>query len=190
MDRTIVQHLQNPIRHPLGDSLTCYKVYNPPPPRDPRCGQTALAAAQSELSPEEREAALWEDDAIEDLDAANGFWDGDYGSDSSDSDYRDTTPPPRAHDAEAGGSSSAQSDPAPAQAPFAPPEPTTTDLMKMMLNMQAQFNKRVLKLQEEAAAREECNTATLHAIQQRQDQMNLAMMRDRESTTLLIEHLF
>jgi len=86
------------------------------------------------------------------LDAINGFWDGDYGSDSSDSDYTVTAPPPRAIDAEAGGSSSAQPDPAPAQAPVAPAVPTTADLMQMMINIHTQFNERMLKLQEEATA--------------------------------------
>ena len=35
LDRTIVQHLQNPVRHPLADNPTFYKVYNPPSSRDP-----------------------------------------------------------------------------------------------------------------------------------------------------------
>ena len=135
-------------------------------------GQRALLAAQSELSPEEREATQREDDAIEDLDAINGFWDGDYGSDSSDSDYIVTTPPPRANDAEAGGSNSAQPDPAAAQAPVSPAAPTTTDLMQMMINMQTQFNERMLKLQEEAVVREECNMFVIHAIQQQQERTN------------------
>ena len=56
LDRTIVHHLQNPVRHPPADSPTCYKVYDPPSSKDPRRGQRALLAAQSELSPEEREA--------------------------------------------------------------------------------------------------------------------------------------
>jgi len=73
LDRTIVHHLQNPVRHPPADSPTCYKVYDPPSSKDPRRGQRALVAAQSELSPKEREAAQHEDDAIEDLDAVNGF---------------------------------------------------------------------------------------------------------------------
>ena len=156
--------MQNPVRHPLVESPTFYKVYNSPSSKDPCHGQRALLAAQSELSPEEREATQREDDAIEDLDAINGFWDGDYGSDSSDSDYTVTASPPRAIDAEAGGSSSAQPDPAPAQAPVAPAVPTTADLMQMMINMQTQFNKRMLKQQEEAAAREERNMSLIHAI--------------------------
>ena len=190
LDRTIVQHLQNPVRHPLEESPTFYKVYNPLSSRDPRHGQRALLAAQSELSPEEREATQWEDDAIEDLDAINGFWDGDYGSDSSDSDYTVTTPPPRANDAEVGGSSSAQPDPAAAQAPVSPAAPTTTDLMQMMINMQTQFNDRMLKLQEEAAAREERNMTVIHAIQQQQERTKQAMARDRESAALMFERLW
>ena len=39
LDRTIVQHLQNLVRHPLADSPTFYKVYNPPSSRDTRRGQ-------------------------------------------------------------------------------------------------------------------------------------------------------
>ena len=58
LDRTIVQHLQNPVRHPLADSPTFYKVYNPPSSKDPRRGQKALVAALSELTPEEREVAM------------------------------------------------------------------------------------------------------------------------------------
>ena len=73
MDRSIVQNFQTPPRHGLADSPTCYKVYDPPSSKDPRRGQRALVAAQSELSPKEREAAQHEDDAIEDLDAVNGF---------------------------------------------------------------------------------------------------------------------
>jgi len=61
--------------------------------------------------------------------------------------------------------------------------------MHMMINMQTQFNERMLKLQEEAAAKEERNTAMFYAIRQQQDQMNLAMARDRESTTLMFERL-
>ena len=131
------------------------------------------------MSPEEREATQRDDDAIEDLDARNGFWDSDYGSDSSDSYYIVTAPPPRANDVEAGGSSSAQPDPAPAQAPVAPAASTTTDLMQMMINMQTQFNDRMLKLQEEAVAREERNMIMIHAIQQQQERMNQAMARER-----------
>ena len=80
------------------------------------------------------------------MDAINGFWDGDYGFDSSDSDYIVIAPPPRDNDAEACGSSSAQPDPAPAQVPVSPAAPTTADLMQMMINMQTQFNERMLKL--------------------------------------------
>jgi len=45
LDRTIVQHLQNPVCHPLADSPTFYKVYNLPSSRDRRRGQRALLAA-------------------------------------------------------------------------------------------------------------------------------------------------
>ena len=155
LDRAIVQHLQNPPRHGLADSATCYKVYNPPTPSDPRRGQRALVAAQSELSPKEREAAQHEDDAIEDLDAAQGLWDEDYGSDSSDSDYTVPATPSRAHDAEARVSSSALADLAMTQ---------TAELMKMMITMQSQFNQSMMKMQEEAAKREERTSQLFHAI--------------------------
>ena len=97
------------------------------------------------------------DDAIEDLDAAQGLWDEDYGSDSSESDYTVLATPSRAHDAEASVSSSAQADPATTQ---------TAELMKMMIAMQSQFNQSMLKMQEEAAKREERNSQVFHAIQQ------------------------
>ena len=77
MNRAIVQHFQTSPRHGLADSATYYKVYNPPTPSDPRHGQGALVAALSELTPEEREAAMLQDDVIEDLDAAQGLWDED-----------------------------------------------------------------------------------------------------------------
>ena len=112
----------------LADNATCFMVYNLPTPSDPRHGQGALVAALSELTPEEREAAVHHDDAIEDLDAAQGLWDEDYGSDSSDSDYTVPATPSRAHDAEASVSSSAQADLATTQ---------TAKLMKMMLVMQS-----------------------------------------------------
>ena len=73
LDRAIVQHLQNPPRHGLADSATCYKVYNPPTPSDPRRGQRALVAALSELTSEAREADMQQDDAIENMDAAQGL---------------------------------------------------------------------------------------------------------------------
>ena len=44
--------------------------------------------------------------------------------------------------------------------------------MQMMINMQTQFNERMLKLQEEAAAREERNMSVIHAIQQQQERTN------------------
>jgi len=157
LDRAIVQHLQNLPRHGLVDSATYYKVYNPPTPSDPRHGQRALVAALSELTPKEREAAIQQDDAIEDLDATQGLWDEDYGSDSSDSDYTVLATPFRAHDAEASVSSSAQADPATTQ---------TAELMKMMLAMQSQFNQSMLKMQEEAAKRENRTSQVFHAIQQ------------------------
>ena len=128
LDRAIVQHLQNLPRHGLADSATYYKVYNPPTPSDPRHGQRALVAALSELTLEEREAAIQQDDAIEDLDGAQGLWDEDYGFDSSNSDYTVLATPPRAHDAEASVSSSAQPNPRMTQ---------TSQLMQMMITMQS-----------------------------------------------------
>ena len=98
---------------------------------------------------------MLQDDAIEDLDAAQGLWDEDYGSDSSDSDYTVPAKPSRAHDAEASVSSSAQADPATTQ---------TAELMNMMLAMQSQFNQSMLKMQEEAAKREERTSQLFHAI--------------------------
>ena len=157
LDRAIVQHLQNPPRHGLADSATCYKVYNPPTPSDPRHGQRALVAALSELTPEEREAAMQQDNAIEDLDATQGLWDEDYGSNSSDSDYSVPATPSRAQDAEASVFSSTQADPATTQ---------TAELMKMMIAMQSQFNQSMLKMQEEAAKRENRTSQVFHAIQQ------------------------
>ena len=124
---------------------------------------------------------MLQDDAIEDLDAAQGLWDEDYGSDSSDSDYTVLATPSRAHDAEASVSSSAQADPATTQ---------TAQLMKMMLAMQSQFNESMLKMQKEAAVREERTSQIFHAIQQQQAQMNKAMARDRETTALMFDRLY
>ena len=73
MNRAIVQHFQTSPRHELADSTTCYKFYNPPTPSDPRRGQRALVAALSELTSEAREADMQQDDAIENMDAAQGL---------------------------------------------------------------------------------------------------------------------
>ena len=62
--------------------------------------------------------------------------------------------------------------------------------MQMMINMQTQFNERMLKLQEEAAAREERNMSVIHAIQQQQERTNQAMARDREFAALMFERLW
>jgi len=114
--------------HPPVYSTTCYKVYNPLTPSDPRRGQRALVAGLNELTPKEREAAMQQDDAIEDLDDAQGLWDEDYGFDSSNSDYTVLATPPRAHDAEASVSSSAQPNPR---------MTLTSQLMQMMITMQS-----------------------------------------------------
>ena len=108
--------------------IYAYNVYNPPTPSDPRRGQRALVTALSELTPEEREAVVQHDDAIEDLDAAQGLWDEDYGSDSSDSVNTVPATPSRAHDAEASVSSSAQPNPR---------MTLTSQLMQMMITMQS-----------------------------------------------------
>ena len=128
LDRAIVQHFQTLPRHEIADSTTCYKVYNPLTLSDPCRGQRALVAGLSELTPKEREAAMQQDDAIEDLDDAQGLWDEDYGFDSSNSDYTVLATPPRAHDAEASVSSSAQPNPRMTQ---------TSQLMQMMITMQS-----------------------------------------------------
>ncbi|RLN27929.1 uncharacterized protein C2845_PM05G04620 [Panicum miliaceum] len=95
-----------------GDSTTAYMVYRPPPSMDPRRGPRALVAAQSGMAPQDRAAAIEEDDIMEDLDVVHGLWD-DYDSDDSDSDsdygVSILAPPPRAHDAEAGAFSPRQS---------------------------------------------------------------------------------
>ena len=100
---------------------------------------------------------MQQDDAIEDLDAAQGLWDEDYGSNSSDSDYSLPATPSRAQDAEASVFSSTQADPATTQ---------TAELMKMVIALQSQFNQSMLKMQEEAAKRENRTSQVFHAIQQ------------------------
>ena len=62
--------------------------------------------------------------------------------------------------------------------------------MKMMLAMQSQFNESMLKMQKEAAVREERTSQIFHAIHQQQEQMAKAMARDRETTTLMFDRLY
>ncbi|RLN13433.1 hypothetical protein C2845_PM09G14540 [Panicum miliaceum] len=52
------------------------------------------------------------------------------------------------------------------------------------------MQEQMMKMQEAAAAREECDSNKWYAMQQQQNQMSLAFQRESESTRLLIGHLF
>ena len=160
LDRAIDESSRHRLRDRLADRSTAYMVYRPPTSTDPRRGPRALVVAQHGMTPEERDAAIEEDDEMEDLDAVHGLWDSYSESDDSDSDYEVPimAPPPRHHNGEAGGSGSA---PAAASAPDPVGAPTQAanswefmiSMQKQMVNMQEQM----LKMQEVAEAREERN---------------------------------
>jgi hypothetical protein len=128
------------------ESSRSFKVYAPAPPTDRRRGQRAMAHAQEQIPPEDRERVAVEDEALAEAEAdlPQAFLDIASDSDSDSSDHEFLPPLPRRHDHEAGGSAqgmqhSASVPSAPESThPVPPPAASSSEFSQFLQQMQQQ----------------------------------------------------